>query len=396
MVACILTLLLVVSLLPMTALADTIPDYRPGEYHEDILPGVTMNQNMGEVGTNGGTIKQNVHVNGFSTSGIVHVNDGTIEENYGQVVENFKTVENNEVGGSVGTNQDTGTIGTNNSTVNGNYGDIGTNNGMVHHNNGTIGTNNGTVSINNGTVETNGIDGVVYHNNGGAAGQSNDDAIETPTEQPPVVAGVDTNFGTVHNDADGNTYYGLSWGESVDKLNSIESFVEDGTEGINLNDYAAKASRSGYKMTGFTAFARKNGTDTKITDTANHTMKAPVWLQILWEKLGGKSESKATVANVPTHVAAGDVQEGTLVRCGNMVFLVIEVGEDYILVTTMSAQSKKDMEDPMAYLAKYLTPEQIELLQGSPEQLSEELAAKLFGGNTKHIVFKAAKNLFAA
>ena len=52
-------------------------------------------------------------------------------------------------------------------------------------------------------------------------------------------------------------------------------------------------------------------------------------------------------------------------------------------------------QDLIAYLAKFLTPEQIELLLGDPELISEELADKLFGGNTNHIVFKAAKNLFA-
>ena len=157
----------------------------------------------------------------------------------------------------------------------------------------------------------------------------------------------------------------------------------------------------------YKAFARKDGKDETITsDTTNYTMNAPVWLQILWEKITGKPaassassndepEVKPVKAAVPSTVKAEDVKVGTVVRAKGQLFKVIEMDDGSITVVTMGTLSKKDMEDLMAFLARYLTHEQIELLLGSPELISQELADTLFGGNTNHLVFKAAKNLFA-
>ena len=156
-------------------------------------------------------------------------------------------------------------------------------------------------------------------------------------------------------------------------------------------------------MTGYKAFARKDGKDETITsDTTNYTMNAPVWLQILWEKITGKPaasnepEAKPVkAAALPSTVAAEDVKVGTVVRVKGQLFRVIEMDDGSMTVVTMGKLSKKDMEDLMAFLAKYFTPEQIELLLGDPELISGALAEELFGGNTGHIVFKAARNLFA-
>ena len=131
-----------------------------------------------------------------------------------------------------------------------------------------------------------------------------DNGDAAPSEDKPVVAGVGTNFGTVDNDVDKKTYYGLSWGESVDKLNSIESFVVAGTEGINLDEIANGVKRSGYKMTDYTAFARTEGKDVEIDNIADYAMNAPTWLQILWEEIAGKSEP-----------GADGVHEGHLLLC---------------------------------------------------------------------------------
>ena len=100
-------------------------------------------------------------------------------------------------------------------------------------------------------------------------------------------------------------------------------------------------------------------------------------------------------AALPSTVAAEDVKVGTVVRVKGQLFRVIEMDDGSMTVVTMGKLSKKDMEDLMAFLAKYFTPEQIELLLGDPELISGALAEELFGGNTNHIVFKAARNLFA-
>ena len=155
----------------------------------------------------------------------------------------------------------------------------------------------------------------------------------------------------------------------------------------------------------YKAFARKDGKDETITsDTTNYTMNAPVWLQILWEKITGKPaastdstpEAKPVkAAALPSTVAAEDVKVGTVVRVKGQLFRVIEMDDGSMTVVTMGKLSKKDMEDLKAFLAKYFTPAQIELLLGDPELISGALAEELFGGNTGHIVFKAARNLFA-
>lgn len=369
--------------------------------------------NFGTVTTNYGTITQNkklvvTNAKNYDTTipGNIYINDGTVKNNEGYVTENKGTVGTNNgmvwnnhytVGTNNGTVSDNhGTVDTNNYLITDNYKDVGTNNRDISTNRGTVDTNNGSISDNYGIVKTNAIDGRMNNFNiGAAAVASNADADSTKEE--PVVNGVGTNFGTVvdHQGIERITYYGLSWGDSVDNLTSIKSFVEDGTEGINLNDYAAKASRSGYKMTGFTAFARKNGTDTKITDTANHTMNAPVWLQILWEKLGGKSEAQPTRTPVYTKLSAEQVKIGMFVRCGKMTFKIIEVTDDSIRVATVGKLSDEALADMLGFLKQHLSDAQIAKLIGAPELLEEELVAKFFGGRYEHIAFYASADLFA-
>ena len=144
------------------------------------------------------------------------------------------------------------------------------------------------------------------------------------------------------------------------------------------------------------------------TGLTSFRISAPTRLKLLWEKIvsvvkpaaptapASEPEAKPVKAAViPTTVKAEDVKVGTTVRAKGQTFKVIEMDDGSMTIVTMGKLSKKDMEDLTAFLAKYFTPEQIELLLGDPELSSEELAEKLFGGNTNHIVFKAAKNLFA-
>ena len=345
---------------------------------------VDMNQKGGTIETNNGIVgAQNQFGDAEPTSG----NYGTVETNNGKVLINQAggTVETNAASGIVETNKNGGTVVTNNGYVNKNSGEVVTNNRIIETNKGIVETNNRYIGNNFGTVNTNNIDGTVHNSN---------------TKTLDDVVG--TNFGEVNNcGVDGKIYYGLSWGDSVNSLNEIESFVKKGDE-RNLDKIASGVTRDGYKMTGYKAYERTGGKDSQITgDTTKYLMNAPVWLQILWEKIvtvvdSNEPEAKPVkAAALPSTVAAEDVKVGTVVRVKGQLFRVIEMDDGSMTVVTMGKLSGKDMEDPMAFLAKYFTPEQIELLLGDPELISGALAEELFGGNTNHIVFKAASNLFA-
>ena len=448
MVACVLALLLMVSLLPMAAMAtdnednnatiSTPIDTNTGnsvtvtktgsiqtnegtvstnngkivENKQTVVNNVTLsdnykdpNYNSGCIETNMGTVTNNGVAPGEGVptgyfSGYVKDNQGTIENNYGTVNTNNNTVVTNAC--HVGTNDQT--VTTNRDTiykngskqnttakvetnakggkVNFNYAEITTNDGEVSNSQSTgeIETNNGTVGTNFGTVETNTIDGKVTN--------KRDDSGDGT---------VNTNYGTVVDKTSGDekTYYGLSWGDNVQSLTLLKGNVEAGTTGINLDEYAAKASRSGYKMTGYTAFARKDGEDSQITETANYTMKAPVWLQILWEKLGGKSEPKPTRTPVYTNLSADQVKVGAFLRVGDCIFKIIEVNDDSIRVATVNKLPEKALTDMLGFLKQHLSEAQIAKLIGEPELLEQELVAKFFGGSNEHIAFYASPDLFA-
>lgn len=365
MVACILALLLVVSILPMTALAAENP------------AGETIETNTGYIDINYGTIGTN--------EGDVHTNAGTIGTNKVFVIANEGTIGTNEGGvqqnnGTIGTNegdvqQNDGTIGTNNYYVDWNGNKITTNNGSVYGNalNGTIETNNGTVEESTGKVETNAIDGDVTN----------------------VLEGsVDINFGTVRN-LDGTTCYGLSWGDNVQSLTLIDGNMPGNADPVNLNDYAAKASRSGYKMTGYTAYSRTNGADTQIEKPSEHVMNAPVWLLILWEELAVTSEPQPTRTPVYTNLSADQVRVGAFLRLGNCVFKIIEVNDDSIRVATVNKLSEEALADMPGFLKQYLSDTQIAKLIGEPALLEQELVSKFFGGSDEHIAFYASRDLFA-
>ncbi|MCI6227665.1 MAG: hypothetical protein MR636_02880, partial [Clostridiales bacterium] len=291
--------------------------------------------NFGEVTTNYGTITYNknlVGTNGMicNAEGYICKNDGTVKNNESKVWDNNNKVETNN--NNVENNNESGTVVTNNGYVKKNSGEVVTNNGIVDTNKGIVETNNRYIGNNFGTVNTNNIDGTVHNSN---------------TKTLDDVVG--TNFGEVNNwYVDGKIYYGLSWGDNVDNLNSIESFVQADTT-LNLNDYAAKASRSGYEMTGYTAFARNNGTDEKITsDITNYLMKAPVWLKIMWKQIvtavePASNEPEVKTTTIPTSLSAGQVKVGAYVRCGNMTFRIIEVTDNDIRVATVGKLSEKSL-----------------------------------------------------
>lgn len=381
---------------------------------------------------NSGTVKNNM------TGGIVTNNTGTVNNNSGLVTNNTGTVNNNESGGTVEING--GKIKTNNGTVgkkedgqvvagsgnnnaidancgtvisNNKNGTVGTNtaDGKIEINNGTvtingenatIGTNNGKVVSNYGTVETNAIDGVVNnYNPGEIAARSLDNGDAAAPEEKPNVDGVGTNFGTVVDKTSDTekTYYGLSWGDSVEKLNSIESFVVSGDK-RNLDEIASGVTRDGYKMTGYKAYERMDGKDSQITgDTTKYSMSAPVWLQILWKKIvkpaSDEPEAKTVQNSIPTSLSADQVKVGAYVRRGNLLFRIIEVTDNDIRVATVGKLSEEDLADMLGCLKKHLSDAQIAKIIGEPALLEQELVTYFFGDSYEHIAFRAARDLFA-
>ena len=376
---------------------------------------IGTNQKYGTVEINNGTVEINNGVIGRENDTEIDSdagNFGTVNTNNGGIYVNHNQVGTNAGGGQIDLNF--GNVGTNdtNASVSENYGTIGENKGKVITNtvqieydggNGNlipavIKNNSGTVKSNYGTVETNAIDGVVTNHSEVAVASHADEDAASSEKEPVVLEGkVVNNFGTVVDETDPDNpvkYYGLSWGDNVQSLTLLNGKMPENADPVNLDAYAATATRSGYKMTGFTAFARKDGTDTKITDTANHTMKAPVWLQILWEKLGGKS-AQPTKTPVYTSLSAEQVKVGMFVRCGKMTFKIIEVTDDSIRVATVGKLSDEALADMLGFLKQHLSDAQIAKLIGAPELLEQELVAKFFGGRYEHIAFYASADLFA-
>ena len=460
MVASVLALLLMVSLLPMAAMAEETFETDNGI----IAEGQEVTYNLAENVANDGTVTNNgprasdppsitynngtvVNNGGSSDSdkGTVENNmadgtvvnnkpTGTVEYNYGLVTNNTGTVNNNESGGTVEING--GKIKTNNGTVgkkedgqvvagsgnnnaidancgtvisNNKNGTVGTNtaDGKIEINNGTvtingenatIGTNNGKVVSNYGTVETNAIDGVVNnYNPGEIAARSLDNGDAAAPEEKPNVDGVVTNFGTVFDKTEEGTkttYYGLSWGDSVNSLNEIESFVKEGDE-RNLDKIASGVTRDGYKMTGYTAFERRGGADSQITgDTTKYLMNAPVWLQILWEQIVTAVEPASSGGEVvsasynPKYIGLGSV-----IFINEKGYKVVEIKDGAYVVVTFDALPDEDVQDLDALYAKLFTPEQQKLIKNVGQLLDSEDVLAVFGKPGNHPVYEISKDL---
>ena len=299
-----------------------------------------------------------------------------------------------------------GTVETNYELVGLNNGTVETNNGGVLQNIGTVVTNNQYVDQNTGTVVTNAIDGFVQNGGlGEIVGEySNADTSEKKPSADPGT--VEYNFGTVKdyteldNEGKPTIYYGLSWGENTDHLNLIDGAVKAETE-RNLDEIARSVNNSGYRMTGYTAYYREGGKDIKIEETNRYTMNAPTWLKILWEKIVAAVESNEPEAkpekkmSIPTTLSADQVKVGAYVRQGNLLFRIIEVGDDYIRVATVPKLSEQALADMLGFLKQHLSDAQIAKINGEPALLEQELVTYFFGGTFEHISFYAARDLFA-
>ena len=476
MLACILTLLLVVSLLPISALAADNPE------------GEIIKTTTEDIGTNNGTIQNNnytVETNaavpnengeGYKPgTGCIETNHGTVKTNNGTVGKtdengsgNYGTIDANMENGEVLINQDDGVVKKNFGTIDTNKGSVGTvyeynpNNGLIHTesqegNYGTISTNEGIVTHNGGfttipdengvgqsvglqgTIETNAKNGVVLDNSYGSSINKNLGIVWSNYGTVTNEEGgeVKNNCGTVTNKEGGKldeysyeyfeetdevkyqsntitaagTYYGIDiFGgylrEDENTEPAFQKYALLQRQQDDIVDLTTLFTQDGYKVTGYYYFdydeENEDNYRKEITSTT-YAVNGPSYLELIWSKIKAAVSPSAPTnepvlvwnADVPTAVAAEDVQVGTAVRAKGQIFKVIEMDDGSITVITMVKLSKKDMENLMAYLAKYLTPQQIELLLSDPELVSSELAAKFFGGDTNHIVFKAAKNLFA-
>ena len=216
LLASVLALLLVVSLLPIGAMAAV--DTKAGQTVDEIKSGDTMNNNKGTVTTNNGNLNHNLLG--------------------GEVVTNNKDITTNHTGGTVKTNASNGTITENWGTVNDNSGSIKTNEanpkegkaGVVVVNNNSIGTNKGTVETNaeGGKIETNnGTVGKKDDNGNAVAGTGNNGTIET--NNGTVITNNET--GTVgEKDENGNAVAGTGNNGTIETNNgTVISNNEDGT-----------------------------------------------------------------------------------------------------------------------------------------------------------------------
>ena len=386
-----------------SALETAAKDCKTFEEFAAAVAGIELETgNFGTITDNKGDISYN-GTDGFieTNNGYVGLNNGTVKTNNSAVGLNNGTVETNNVGVEL----NNGTVKTNNGYVQLNNGTVETNNGGVSQNIGTVVTNNGYVEQNTGTVVTNAIDGYVRNvSDKEIAEYSLEDG--EGNEASSKEGAVNNNFGTVYDytkpdGEDGLTiYYGLSWGENTDHLNLIDGAVKAETE-KNLDEIARSVNNSGYRMTGYTAYYREGGKDIKIEETNSYIMNAPTWLKILWEKIVAAVESNEPEAkpekkmSIPTTLSADQVKVGAYVRQGNLLFRIIEVGDDYIRVATVPKLSEQALADMLGFLKQHLSDAQIAKINGEPALLEQELVTYFFGGTFEHISFYAAPDLFA-
>lgn len=419
MLACILTLLLAVSLLPIGAMADTIPDLGEGESTELISSGQYMQTNSGLVAENFGE---------------VNTNKGEVRSNSGEVTINFGTIDTNEAGGNVGDCEYDADLGCYFIDLSGgNFGTITTNEGTVSQNGGLLSLPDGkghyTKDQYTGTIGTNAQGGIVALNSEGSTIGENFGFVETNegTLTNKDCGEVEVNRGTIINEEGGTLYeyvFGDNWEDPAPvSSNAItaagtyygilidKGWLHEDTDTYTWTydsallqkqnnekiDLTTLFEQDGYQVTSY--YEKVDGDYVEGTSTTYTVSGSPSYLYLIWEKIqaviSSSNEPEVMAAAVPTTVAAEDVKVGTVILAKDLLFRVIEMDDNSITVVTIGNLSKKDLEDPMAFLANYLTAQQLQLLQGSPEQISDELAAQLFGGNPYHIVFKAAKNLFA-
>ena len=355
---------------------------------------------------NNGVITIDDEGNESCTTGLVVANQGTVNNNNASTWYNYGTLNTNK--GTVGNNY--GTVKINEEMVYENYGTIETNDDTVLSNRTQIVDNNGYVPWNGGTVETNTINGIV-----GIGTITDEDGNSTSGT-------VGANYGTViENNA---FYYGVEvkdtdGGLGTKLIQAMEKTIVKLTDLFKRDGYELVGYTQTYQRTEVTESVPSEDPDPIITQitkplyeidpiTVNSTeyeAAYPNQLTLIWRAIVPPIESPKPAAEpkaepvkavaYPTTVQPEAVKAGIVVQVKEQRFKILEAEDGTILVATMGKLSQKDLEDMMAFLAKYFTPEQIAKLLSDPELLSDELVVKFFGGREAHIFFRASADLFA-
>ena len=366
--------------------------------------------NNGTIKTNNGTVISN---NAGGTV-VTNAKDGKIETNNGTVETNAKGGEIDINNGSLIVNHEDATVGINNGDIELNYGDIDTNNDYVVWNYGTVETNNDYVVWNYGTVETNTIDGTVWN--------------ETTQDQngQNVTGTVTNNYGTMITntgkvDEDGRSIYKTEYGVQVQNtdggagtklLQAVENtivkladlFKRDGYELVGYNDITPEPEYPDEDWDGPVEYALNNNPSAQELSATEFHATRPSILSLIWKAIvkpaapsgsSGEPEPKTVQNNIPTTLSADQVKVGAYVRQGNLLFRIIEVGDDYIRVATVPKLSEQALADMLGFLKQHLSDAQIAKINGEPALLEQELVTYFFGGTFEHISFYAAPDLFA-
>ena len=303
LVASMLALLLVVSLLPMAAMAE---ETTFSENNGIIAEGQEVTYNHAANVTNYGTVTNNTWGSEESPLPVsIKENYGTVVNNGGNADDHKGTVENNHAGATVVNNKPTGIVKNNDGLVgkkdengnlitngpSGNSGKVENNQqgGVVVNNSGGIVLNNystgdgtnpgvinngGTVSVNNGTVDN--FAGQVYSNTTGGKILNNYGTVgarpepeDTAVPSPSNLGTVETNHmsGWVTNNVTGDNGYGegrvnTNYGTvcQIEKSGTLTYYY--GLHGEDENkETDTKYTEEGYSL-GHTAGAEVNLDDT--------------------------------------------------------------------------------------------------------------------------------------
>lgn len=397
---------------------------------------VETNAMTGTIGTNKGTVGKededgNV-VDGSGNNGVIRVNEGHVLTNNNDsfVITNAEDGIIDTNNGFVGARNDVGDPILDPKDGTGNFGDIGVNNGritingekatvdtnslIVSINNGKVTTNKGGVVENNGDVGTN--YGEVWHNYGKVETNTIDGVVLNETDENGVTGEVKTNYGTIAtpNEDGYKVQYGVQvkntdGGAGTQLLQAVENtilklaelFQRDGFELVGYEDVTPPpvGEVAEYSLTS----DPDTDTDTEFKATR------PSILSLIWKAIakpsGGSdggdeptSSGNTGRMNPPvlSSLSADKVSVGALIRCGKVIFKIIEVNDDSIRVATVDTLSQRNQEDMMGYLKQYLSADQIAKFIGQPELLDADEIAQFFKDNKAHIAFYAAKDLFEA
>ena len=253
LLASVLALLLVVSILPIGALA---VDIETGANEEWV--NIPIDNNRGTIGENVSTITNNGTSGDGPDSGTVNKNAGTITNNYGTVQSNASADESYHP--TIFHNH--GLVVKNNGLVENNRmnGEVATNNGTVSNNNGQVGATKTTTDPNTGdeieeivsdtgnfgTITTNGKTGTVLVNQKGGTIGNNCGTVNINSDGGLVITNsnvIEQNNGDVGYTYDmGDGFFGVKGGnEGTIKLNAGTVTSNEGTIELNAGTVTSNA-----------------------------------------------------------------------------------------------------------------------------------------------------------